>query len=52
MLFTDEQGEKMWGLPELFDARLPRLSSNVIILSPFDNLVTERERLASVFGFD
>ena len=52
ILFSDEQGERMWGQPELFDARVPRVSSNVLILSPFDNLVTERDRLASVFGFN
>lgn len=52
MLFEDEAGEKMWGLPELLETRLPRVSPRVLILSPFDNLVTERERLASVFGFD
>jgi len=35
-----------------FERRLPRLNNRVLILSPFDNCVIQRERLKSVFQFD
>ncbi|MAW28836.1 MAG: hypothetical protein CMP98_08555 [Gammaproteobacteria bacterium] len=50
--FVDKTGEKLWGMPDLVEGRLPRVTEKVRILSPFDNLVTERERLSNVFGFD
>lgn len=34
------------------DARLPRLSNRLQILSPFDNSVIQRKRLKSLFDFD
>lgn len=36
----------------LLDERTPRLTREVRILSPFDNSVIQRERLADLFGFD
>ena len=38
--------------PELLDQSLPRASSRLQILSPFDNLVIQRGRLQSLFDFD
>ena len=38
--------------PGLLDRPLPRLSSRLQILSPFDNLVIQRARLQSLFNFD
>ena len=34
------------------ERRLPRLSNRLLILSPFDNAVIQRERLKALFGFD
>lgn len=34
------------------DKRLPRLSNRMLILSPFDNSVIQRERLRSLFQYD
>ena len=38
--------------PGLLDQPLPRVSSKLQILSPFDNLVIQRARLQSLFNFD
>ena len=38
--------------PELLDARAPRCDAQLRILSPFDNLVIQRQRCREVFGFD
>jgi uncharacterized protein YcaQ len=38
--------------PELLEARAPRSQALVRILSPFDNLVIQRQRCREVFGFD
>ncbi|MAD06946.1 MAG: hypothetical protein CMP86_06000 [Gammaproteobacteria bacterium] len=38
--------------PGLLDQPLPRVSSQLQILSPFDNLVIQRARLHSLFNFD
>ncbi len=34
------------------DRRMPRLNNRLLILSPFDNCVIQRERLKSLFAFD
>ena len=38
--------------PGLLDQPLPRVSSQLQILSPFDNLIIQRARLQSLFNFD
>ncbi len=38
--------------PELLESRAPHTSATVKILSPFDNLVIQRERGREIFGFD
>ena len=38
--------------PELLECRAPHTSSTVKILSPFDNLVIQRERGRDIFNFD
>lgn len=38
--------------PELLEARAPRSNATVRILSPFDNLLIQRERVRNIFGFD
>ena len=38
--------------PELLECRAPRSSATVRILSPFDNLVIQRERGRDIFNFD
>ena len=38
--------------PSAFDANAPRTNPIAKILSPFDNIVIQRERLSSLFGFD
>ena len=38
--------------PGILDQPLPRVSSQLQILSPFDNLVIQRARLQSLFNFD
>jgi uncharacterized protein YcaQ len=50
--FTTDTGARYWALPETLDHLPPRPSKTVQILSPFDNLVNQRERLSEVFDFD
>jgi hypothetical protein len=38
--------------PELLETRAPRSVAQVRILSPFDNLVIQRQRCRDIFGFD
>ena len=38
--------------PELLESRAPRSSGQVKILSPFDNLVIQRQRCRELFNFD
>lgn len=45
-------GDRVFIHPETWESRAPTISSTVKILSPFDNLVIQRDRLRSVFGFD
>jgi uncharacterized protein YcaQ len=45
-------GQQYFGLPELLAGTAPRAPRRVRILSPFDNLVIQRQRTAAVFGFD
>ena len=47
-----QSGERIYARPETLDHTPPRLADMVRILSPFDNLVIQRTRCASVFGFD
>ncbi|WP_223789999.1 winged helix-turn-helix domain-containing protein [Marinicella meishanensis] len=39
-------------LPEVWESKLPRSRHRLTILSPFDNSLIQRERLARLFGFD
>ena len=38
--------------PEVLDSRAPRCSARVSILSPFDNVLIQRQRAREIFGFD
>ena len=38
--------------PEVLDSRAPRCSARVSILSPFDNVLIQRQRTREIFGFD
>ena len=38
--------------PELLDLRSPPASNRALVLSPFDNLLIQRRRTQTVFGFD
>jgi uncharacterized protein YcaQ len=38
--------------PELLEARAPHSAAQLRILSPFDNLVIQRQRCREIFGFD
>jgi uncharacterized protein YcaQ len=44
--------EVSYALPEVLKSLPARLSSAVHLLSPFDNLTIDRDRLARLFGFD
>jgi len=46
-----ENGEVFVHEAGLFDRPLPRAQDRVVILSPFDNSVIQRERLNALFGF-
>lgn len=45
-------GEPVYARPGAFDRPPKRLATLVRILSPFDNVVIQRQRAAQVFGFD
>ncbi|MEZ5551705.1 MAG: crosslink repair DNA glycosylase YcaQ family protein [Pseudomonadales bacterium] len=45
-------GSPAFAEPELLERRAPVSSNRVSILSPFDNLVIQRKRTRTVFGFD
>lgn len=46
-----ENGEVLLCEAGLFDRPVPRVKDRVLILSPFDNGVIQRERLNALFGF-
>ena len=45
-------GESVYARPDAFDRPPKRLATVVRMLSPFDNVVIQRQRAAQVFGFD
>ncbi len=45
-------GEPIYARPDAFDRTLRQLPDMVRILSPFDNVVIQRQRCLAVFGFD
>lgn len=45
-------GEVYYITAGALDARLPNVGNRMVILSPFDNSVIQRDRLKSLFGFD
>ncbi|XOV82531.1 MAG: winged helix-turn-helix domain-containing protein [bacterium] len=45
-------GEAYYSQPNLLDAPAPRFSRAITILSPFDNVLIQRERLRSLYNFD
>ncbi len=45
-------GEVFFSHPHVIDAPTPRFSRAITILSPFDNVLIQRERLKSIFDFD
>ncbi|QPJ65787.1 MAG: winged helix-turn-helix domain-containing protein [Candidatus Nitrohelix vancouverensis] len=49
---TTSAGTKIWIEPETLDQGTTLPSDTVQILSPFDNLVIQRERVREFFGFD
>ena len=53
-LITIQFGDKgtAYANPELLESRAPHSSATVRILSPFDNLVIQRERGRDIFNFD
>ena len=48
----DGAGETLYALPGAFDRAPKRFAHTVHILSPFDNVVIQRQRAAQVFDFD
>ena len=47
-----DTGERLYAKPGAFDQAPKRFPEVVRILSPFDNVVIQRQRCAEVFGFD
>ena len=45
-------GDLVYINPEVLETRAPRSQSQVRILSPFDNVVIQRQRGRDIFGFD
>ncbi len=50
--FTTNGGSQLWADPRTLDREPHRMSKNARLLSPFDSLVNQRERLLDVFDFD
>ena len=50
--FTLDNGERVYGIPELTEGRAPAAPGKVRILSPFDNAVIQRDRGQVLFDFD
>lgn len=50
--FELPNGERVFADPELMEQRAPSAPRNVKILSPFDNVVIQRDRAMALFGFD
>ena len=49
---TTEAGSKIWAEPKTIESKIAPPPNTVRILSPFDNLIIQRERLLELFGFD
>lgn len=47
-----DSGEQLYGRAGFLDQRIPRPSNALRILSPFDNVLIQRPRLKSLFGYD
>lgn len=47
-----DNGDSFLAKTETFEQRLPRVNDRLLILSPFDNAVIQRDRLKSIFNFD
>ena len=45
-------GTPMWADPQVLERASPRHNRRAKLLSPFDNAVTQRERLTDIFAFD
>lgn len=45
-------GDSFLTISGILDASLPRFDERLMILSPFDNAVIQRDRLKSIFNFD
>lgn len=50
--FVNRDGIQLWAEPEVIDTKAPKVGKTVRVLSPFDNLVIQRERLHDVFNFE
>ena len=50
--FDIDNNNIVYVLPELLDKDTPRLSKAVRILSPFDNVIIQRQRGQDIFGFN
>jgi len=46
------KGNELYIDPEILERRAPRSSARVSILSPFDNVLIQRQRAREIFGFD
>ena len=52
LIIVKLNGNELYIEPELFEARAPRTQGQVRILSPFDNVVIQRERGRQIFAYD
>jgi uncharacterized protein YcaQ len=50
--FTNTNGNMLWADPAQLEQAPPRTPARAKILSPFDNAVTQRDRMQDIFGFD